>query len=294
MGFKRGKFTFEEVKAYFEGHGCKLLSTSYHKTADFLEFECKCGNIHKAPFRVIKQQPFPRCLQCAYIYIQENNRKNHGGVNATATPEFQEKFKKTCEEKYGVSNPMQSDTIKEKLKQTFVDKYGVEHQSQIPEIKDKTRATKIKNGTLKSTWLKGAASKQSQNFFTKLYELLPDDLKGSCLFSPLTEELRLNYKQRQFYYDFANTEINLIIEYNGSKFHPLPDLDDNASGWHFTRPYITAKQARIYEWYKRKTAENQGFKFVVVWDFEVNRVGKEKEKLIELVNLISSLKDIPF
>ncbi len=51
------------------------------------------------------------------------------------------KSEKTCIEKYGVSNPMQTDEVKEILRNSIQNKYGVNHYSQTDEYKIKFKKT---------------------------------------------------------------------------------------------------------------------------------------------------------
>lgn len=53
------------------------------------------------------------------------------------------KAAKTCNKKYGVDNPFQSEICKEKSKQTCKDKYGVEFASQSEKVKDKISKTNL-------------------------------------------------------------------------------------------------------------------------------------------------------
>ena len=55
--------------------------------------------------------------------------------------EQQEKYKKTCIEKFGVENVFQSEEIKEKIKQTNIEIYGCEFASQNEDIKKKIKDT---------------------------------------------------------------------------------------------------------------------------------------------------------
>lgn len=57
------------------------------------------------------------------------------------------------------------------------------------------------------------------------------------------------------------------IEYNGSKFHPSPSLDDNI-GWCVFHPNLTAKSARDKEQRKFQALKERGFEILVVWDKE--------------------------
>lgn len=51
------------------------------------------------------------------------------------------KRKKTCLDKYGVENPMQSESVRNKLKDTLIETYGVDHYSKTEDYKHKIKQT---------------------------------------------------------------------------------------------------------------------------------------------------------
>ena len=55
------------------------------------------------------------------------------------------KRKKTCLDRFGTENPMQSDSVKQKLKSTFIEKYGVDHYSKTEEYKAQYKQTCLLN-----------------------------------------------------------------------------------------------------------------------------------------------------
>lgn len=67
------------------------------------------------------------------------------------TEEFKERYRKICQERYGVDNVFQLEEIKEKSKQTLFNNYGVEYSTQSPEIREKISRTMFQNGTCKTS-----------------------------------------------------------------------------------------------------------------------------------------------
>jgi len=92
---------------------------------------------------------------------------------------------KTCLEKYGVKNPIQSEEIKEKRTQLFLEKYGVEHYNKLDIFKEKRKNTNlekygtktpmenetIKNKQLKTTFDKFGVKCSLQNENVKIKTL---------------------------------------------------------------------------------------------------------------------------
>lgn len=60
------KYTYEDVKKFFELHQCQLLSTTYKQVDDDLEYICKCGNRHHRKFYYFLKSP--RCPHCPREY----------------------------------------------------------------------------------------------------------------------------------------------------------------------------------------------------------------------------------
>ena len=85
-----------------------------------------CNRHIEKPVRSLFDQGGPYCKNCT--------KKNR-----------EVKFRKTCVEKYGVENPLQSEEIRQKVKETCVEKYGVENPFQSEEIKRKVREAYVEN-----------------------------------------------------------------------------------------------------------------------------------------------------
>lgn len=57
------KYTYEEVRGFYEGLGCSLLESEYLKCSTLMRFRCACGEEQKKSFTQFKQSP--RCHKCA-------------------------------------------------------------------------------------------------------------------------------------------------------------------------------------------------------------------------------------
>lgn len=63
----------------------------------------------------------------------------------SATYNNPDKYRKTCQERYGVSNASACETIKEKRKKTWLNNYGVDNPSKAPEVIKKISESNLKN-----------------------------------------------------------------------------------------------------------------------------------------------------
>ena len=62
-GLVMRKLSYEEVKEFIEGNGCKLLSTEYKNNSSKLEIRCACGKVFEARFNDFKNGK-KQCNEC--------------------------------------------------------------------------------------------------------------------------------------------------------------------------------------------------------------------------------------
>jgi hypothetical protein len=157
---RKFKYTYEEVKEFFEANNCILLSTEYENNNTKLNIICECGNKVQTILKDFLRGH--RCKFCKITQTQNTNLKKYGNVMAINSKELKEKWihkiqNRTNEdkeiinnkrietnlEKYGVEFTLQLDKIKEKSKGklTCFEKYGVEYTLQSKTIRDKGKLT---------------------------------------------------------------------------------------------------------------------------------------------------------
>ena len=88
----------------------------------------------------------PVCPVCGnkVTYLGQNKYRSHCSCRcSTLDKNVKEKVKKTCLEKYGVENPVNSSIVKEKVKKTCLEKYGTTSPLLNDNIKEKTKQTKL-------------------------------------------------------------------------------------------------------------------------------------------------------
>jgi hypothetical protein len=292
-GREKLKYTYEEVKSYFEEQGCELLSDTYIGSTTKLKYRCICGNVSEIEYRNFRQGG--RCKECSRKRANETNRKNHGGELYFQTDGFKTHRDLVCMEKYGVKSPLQNPTIKLQQEKTNLERYGVKYVSQSSEIRQKTRKTLIKKygyeyvmqnpvfrekfkatlmeryGVPSLAYLSKCCSKESQTLFWEIQTALSSSAQTKSHFAEFNTEFVVRYNNEFFKYDFVNSALKKCIEYNGSKFHPTPDLSDEETNWCVFHPNKTVKEAREYELRKQDALLKRGYSFLVVWDTEFHK-----------------------
>ena len=121
-----------------------------------------CGNKTKFDIKGYKFHGHPYlystycCVSCCQKSVLTQNKikktclERYGVTNGGASKQAQDKIKKTCLERYGVTNNMLLNSFKEQREKTWKNKYGTDHPLKSDIIKDKIKNTCLsKYG---STW----------------------------------------------------------------------------------------------------------------------------------------------
>jgi very-short-patch-repair endonuclease len=289
--------THAEVSQFFQSHGFQLLSPEYTGCEQRLSYRCKCGAISEIRFRIFKHKALKGidfgCSNCSLDRNLALSRSRNGGILYVQTDEFKAKRKATCQEKYGVDDyfqsaemkvkteatslarygvksPNQNPDVKKRQQEGFRTKYGVDHFMQNPASKAKFRATLMEHfGVPSLAFVSGRSSLEGQRLFTELLSRLPQELHEKTYFSPRTHEFNVWYEKHYYKYDFVQSALRRCIEYNGTRFHPRPEQDDDETGWCLYHPQRTVQEARAYELQKLEALRVRGFEILVVWDTEV-------------------------
>ena len=80
--------------------------------------------------------------------------KKYGG-RGNSSKLLKEKYVNTCNQQYGVDNPMQNNMIKEKFKLSILSKYNVDHPSKLKDVKKKIQQSRRKTEMFKHPFIKG-------------------------------------------------------------------------------------------------------------------------------------------
>ena len=83
---------YENVKKYFEDHGCELLSNEYFKNTGKLSYRCECGNVAKISYSNFRIGQ--RCKQCGIRKSSRKGPQNHSWKENKTDEErlFERKF----------------------------------------------------------------------------------------------------------------------------------------------------------------------------------------------------------
>jgi hypothetical protein len=110
------------------------------------------------------------------------------------------------------------------------------------------------------------ASKESVKFFTKIYNFLIEKgiLKKDIYWGVNdSNEWFINKNKNLFFYDFTIKSLKIIIEYNGTKYHPNP-VKDTKETW-MSLNSIEFNMKLIEDELKKSLAVSQGFDYYVVF-----------------------------
>jgi len=299
----RIQWNYELVKKKFEELGLVLLSEAYKNGKEHLYFKCKCGKIINKAFKKVLSGQI-NCKKCSgqeppsqmdvekhfsslgYVlldlyknyhtkmkyqcicgnvaYLSLAKLKRNQGCNNCK----QRKTKETFMKKYGVNSCLSHPEVIKKRHETNIKRYGNINPLLNPEVKAKAEKTLMKKyGSTNGSITLSRYSKESQKVFWAIYDNLPQQLKMKTYFAELNKEFANN--QPHFRYDFVISNIKKCIEYNGEAWHPRPDIDDSAVGWHVRSKHKTAKESREHEANKHQQLLEKGFDILIIWDFEV-------------------------
>lgn len=127
------------------------------------------------------------------------------------------------------------------------------------------------------------ASKESLEVFLPIYKKYKNQLK-IYLGIEESHEYYLHNDNSIIFYDFTIPELKIIVEFNGSKFHPNSKIltESQLKNWRSLFSNETAETVVAKDTAKRKIAEHHGYTVITVWDTDNKEESiKIIEKLIE-------------
>lgn len=86
-----------------------------------IKFQCKCGKEDEKKFEMLNLYRLPYCNECCKNIVSE-------------------KYRKTCMDKYGVSNVGLNTEIKKKIKDSYIKNFG-DHPKRTKEVQEKWKKT---------------------------------------------------------------------------------------------------------------------------------------------------------
>ena len=206
--------------------------------------------------------------------IDKINIEKYGTANPTQTKQIKDKTKQTVLTNYGVENVMQDNRVKEKWKQNYRNKHGYSHPMDDPESLAKLSQTcQDKFGV---PW--ACMRKEARNF--KVKSKINIQFEQTLIENGI--EFETEFPLYSFSYDFKcrNTliEIDPTITHN-SAMSIFPKSEPKNNMYHLT---------------KTKTAFNNGFKCIHIFDWDswdkIVKLLMPKEKIYARK---CDIKDIP-
>lgn len=128
-------------------------------------------------------------------------------------------------------------------------------------------------------------SKESIVVLNPLYEKLLKILNKKDIYWK-ADEFFIHSKKGIYFYDFTIRSKKIIIEYNGSAFHPSPYLTEQEKNkWKSPYKKESYDTVKKYNDFKIQTAKDNGFLVFIIWDFSTpNEINKIFNKIIKLCN----------
>ena len=124
----------------------------------------------------------------------------------------------------------------------------------------------------------GKASKQSLKIFSPLYEKYKDTV-GIYLGVSDNQEYFLRNDKTLYFYDFTIPELKIIIEFNGSGFHPNTSIltENEIQEWRALYSNKSAEAVIAHDNAKIAHAKSMGYDVLVIWDTD------DKDAAIKLI-----------
>lgn len=156
-----------------------------------------------------------------------------------------------------------------------ITKYGKKEGIKVyTERQKKWQKSLLDNGNLKCGY-----SKVSQELFYSILNNYDIDNRENIYFATKNQEYFISLKGGIFYqYDFTDINKKKIIECNGDKYHTNPKIFENTDNPHPFRKEITSQEIWDKDNEKLKTANDNGFETLTIWDSDYK---KDKEKIIK-------------
>lgn len=190
-----------------------------------------------------------------------------------------EYFKEKHGEVEGEKIYKQLATKKSNNLQNFIKKYGEEIGKQ-----------KYENWI--SSYLGNGYSKISQELFWRIYDKLTEEEKEKTYFAELNKEFfcyESHDKGKLF--DFVNTELMLVVEFNGDLYHGNPKkYKPNDQPLLFLKNELSCEEIWNNDKKKNLLMENQGYRVIIIWEMSYK---EDKEQCLNyILNVIQEQRKL--
>ena len=132
------------------------------------QFICSsCGEVvHLSLYSIKKSNYQLLCKKCKIINTCQDR---YGVSNPMKTSQVQKKIKQNNLKKYGVENPMQSSKVQRRIRETWLEKYGVDHPWKLRENRKKIKNTLVRKYGVENPLQSLDIKKKVQNTNQKRY-----------------------------------------------------------------------------------------------------------------------------
>ena len=229
---------------------------------------------------------------------------------ATSTIRTRQKYKNTCEKKYGVDNVSKSKDIQDKKKQTFLKNYGVDNIWKSEEYYSWLHDYMLENygkkslpnryGKMNDHWQiispedKKIRMDKLHDGYKKYWKNLSDEQKNIIIqkrcknfvhnfsskletrISNVLEELNIGFT-RQFWinrksFDFKINKTRIILEINGDYWHANPEIYKKDDILKFPNGIIKAGEVWKKDSLKNAIAEKYNYFVIYIWEKEMKAI----------------------
>lgn len=190
--------------------------------------------------------------------------------------------------KYGVSNVFQLEEIKLLSELTYVKKYGISRQQH--KRKTTKEAWERLTDDQKNIWLEKSlfSEKSIKNWkqcgcrTSKIEKRVEMTLIDNLIHYQHNFCITIGPRKRR-YYDFLLTDTNILIEVNGDYWHANPLFYKENDLMHYFYSEVSAKDIWQRDLFKKKLAEDQGYRVIYVWENELKKSNTSDDifKLLE-------------
>lgn len=289
------KCSKEELEEYYLTHNKKEVCKFFNLPNSSISFLIKLYGIKKDKESISR--------------LRENTcLEKYGVSNPSKSKEIRDKTRKTNLEKYGVEYNLCTDSFKEKSKQTCLEKYGTEFANQSDEVKDKIMKSKIdKHGSIEDAYKLAVLKSRETRILNSgsLDKSYKDGIKNQSKvilerygvpYACMREEARNfsnnSFPNREFASILDKNNISYVREFTidkysydfkvGSVLIEINPFSTHNSTWGIFS--VSNKKDMFYHYDKTKTAIENGFRCIHVWDWDnidiiINMLKADKVKV---------------
>ncbi len=225
-----------------------------------------------------KKRTHAQSCKVGAIKSKQTNLERYGVDQTFKVPEFDKKRKETYLERYGVDNPFKVKNFMDSVEDTYQKKYGCSLRER-KSVKSK-EAWENKTAEEKESWLnnsllseKGRLNNKGGNHISGL------EVRIGRILLELGIKFQTQFRINRRFFDFLLTDLNILIEINGTIYHADPEIYKEND----ILPVTSRIAKEIWEKDKEKIdlAINKGYYVIIIWEREMkNKNDKEIFKMI--------------